>query len=215
MFIVPTTTEPGHRLAAIMAGMAAVVAHHVAGLRAISSALVPMLSLLTWRLGRIAQRLDRLMLRWQAGTLPRPRPPHAPRPAAEASLRINVPRINVPPIYVPQGHAWLIRLVQPTAQYMPQLERFLADPQTRALVAAAPQAGRLLRPLCRMLAIVPPDWLRLPARPARPRPLQPAPVQPAPVQPAPVQPAPEPGTPDRPLPPYIRAAVRAWKRRGE
>ena len=215
MFIVPTTTEPGHRLAAIMAGMAAVVAHHVAGLRAISSALVPMLSLLTWRLGRIAQRLDRLMLRWQAGTLPRPRPPHAPRPAAEASPCINVPRINVPPIYVPQGHAWLIRLVQPTAQYIPQLERFLADPQTRALVAAAPQAGRLLRPLCRMLAIAPPDWLRLPARPARPRPLQPAPVQLAPVQPAPVQPAPEPGTPDRPLPPYIRAAVRAWKRRGE
>ena len=214
MFIVPTTTEPGHRLAAIMAGMAAVVAHHVAGLRAISSALVPMLSLLTWRLGRVAQRLDRLMLRWQAGTLPQPRPVRAPRrrPAAEAS-----PPIYVPPIYVPQGHAWLIHLVQPTAQYMPQLERFLADPQTRALVAAAPQAGRLLRPLCRMLAIAPPEWLRLPARP---RPLQPAPVQLAPVQlvpvhPAPVQPAPQPGTPDRPLPPYIRAAVRAWKRRGE
>lgn len=196
MFIVPTTTELGHRLAAIMAAMAVVVANHVAGLRAIGSALVPMLSLVTWRLGRIAQRLDRLMLRWQAGTLPRPRDPRAPRPAAEVRPRINVPN----------SHAWLVRRVQPTAQFITQVETFLADPRTQALVAAAPQAGRLLRPLCRMLAIAPPDWLRLPARPRRPRP--------APVQPA-APPAEPPGTPDRPLPPYIRAAVRAWKRRGE
>ncbi len=207
MFIVPTTTELGYRLAAIMAGMATVVANHVAGLRAISSALVPMLSLVTWRLGRIAQRLDRLVLRWHAGSLPQPRPARASRAGAE-------PR---PRIAVPNSHAWPIRHVQPTAQYIAQVEHFLAHPQLRALVAAAPQTGRLLRPLCRMLAIAPPDWLRLPKR-QRVSFSPPALGRGEPeggsssVVLSQKQP---PGTPDRPLPPYIRAAVRAWKRRGE
>jgi hypothetical protein len=47
------------------------------------------------------------------------------------------------------------------------LEEMLEDPEMAALVAEAPQLGRTLRPLCRMLAVKPPAWLRLPRRPRR------------------------------------------------
>ena len=204
MYPIPVTTALCQGLAAALSGLRATVANHIAR----AWHLEPLLALIYHRLTRMALRLDRLTQRWQAGTLPRPR--HAPRPAAEAR-----PRLKVPPIYVPQGHAWLIRHVQPTAQYTPQLEHFLADPQTRALVAAAPQAGRLLRPLCRMLAIAPPDWLRLPPRPKPAPPFSPAALaRREPEGASMLTDPPKQGTPDRPLPPYIRAAVRAWKRRG-
>jgi hypothetical protein len=49
------------------------------------------------------------------------------------------------------------------------LQELLADPDMAALVAAAAQAGRILRPLCRMLNAEPPPYLRLSKRPRRPR----------------------------------------------
>jgi hypothetical protein len=49
-----------------------------------------------------------------------------------------------------------------TAVYAGQVQTFLADPEAAALLEAAPQAGRILRPLCRMLAIPLPDHLRRP-----------------------------------------------------
>ncbi len=66
-------------------------------------------------------------------------------------------------------------------------------------VPAVPRAGRLLRPLVHALGLAEPTWLALPPRPARTR------TPPAALRP-------EPGTPDRPLPANIRAAVRAWKK---
>ena len=70
-----------------------------------------------------------------------------------------------------------------------------ASPDTRALVEAAPQAGRLLRPLCRALAIDPPAWLRLPGTPEPPPP-RPSPARrtwpPSVVAPAPIGPFPTP-----------------------
>jgi hypothetical protein len=47
--------------------------------------------------------------------------------------------------------------------------RLLADPEMAQLVAAAPQAGHILRPLCRMLRVKRPASLRPPRRaPAQP-----------------------------------------------
>ena len=44
-------------------------------------------------------------------------------------------------------------------------ERWLEEPEVQAIIAAAPrQAGRILRPFCRMLGIRPPPALRLPRR---------------------------------------------------
>ena len=94
--------------------------------------------------------------------------------------------------------------MQPTAQFALQVELFLANPDTRALVEAAPQAGRILRPLCRGLNLTPPDWLRLPDRP------QPAPRESA--KPVSTAAPPDPPRHDRPIPPYVPAAARAWKK---
>ncbi|MBN9559359.1 MAG: hypothetical protein J0H14_01360, partial [Alphaproteobacteria bacterium] len=61
------------------------------------------------------------------------------------------------------------------------LQALLEDPEMREFLAAAPQAGRLLRPLWRKLSPdVLPDILRLPPRPPRPRkPRAPRPPRPA------------------------------------
>jgi hypothetical protein len=57
-----------------------------------------------------------------------------------------------------------------------ELEELLEDPEMASLVAGAPRLGRELRPLCRMLAVKPPEWLRLPRRaPRRVEPPPPAP----------------------------------------
>jgi hypothetical protein len=42
------------------------------------------------------------------------------------------------------------------AAFMGQLELLLADPTTRAALAATPGIGRILRPICRMLGVVMP-----------------------------------------------------------
>ena len=48
-----------------------------------------------------------------------------------------------------------------------ELKEMLEDPQTVTVVAEAPQLGGVLRPMCRMLMVKQPDWLR---RPRKPRP---------------------------------------------
>jgi len=48
-----------------------------------------------------------------------------------------------------------------------------------ALLAAAPEAGRILRPLCRLLAITPEGSLALPSAAGKPAP-KPRPAKPAP-----------------------------------
>src|SRR6185312_11003612 len=64
--------------------------------------------------------------------------------------------------------AWLIRLGgYKAAAYGSLLQHLLADPEMAALIAAAPQLGRVLRPLCRMLGIDP-GPARLPRRPRDP-----------------------------------------------
>jgi hypothetical protein len=80
---------------------------------------------------------------------------------------------SAPQARTPGGHAWLIRLVEPTAQFAGQIEALLQDPEITALLQAAPQAGRIFRPLCRMLGIALPAPLRRP--PPRIRPRQPKP----------------------------------------
>ncbi|MCC6719621.1 MAG: hypothetical protein IT555_17195 [Acetobacteraceae bacterium] len=184
--LIPVATTLCQALAVTLSGVRATVANHIARARHLE----PLLAFVYYRLTRMVLRLDRLAQRWQAGTLPKPRPSRAGQPRA---ARAKPPAL---PFAIPRGRLWLPRLVQPTAQYSGQVEVFLADPQTRALVEAAPQAGRILRPLCVALGITPPPWLRLPDRPRPPR--------------KPRTPPPPPPT-DRPLPDYVRAAVRAWK----
>ena len=196
------TTVLGQAFAMVVNGICAVVARqaHAHGV----AALAVLLSQVYWRIARRIGRLDRLVQHWHAGTLPTPRirAPRirTPRPAEDspAQTRPAVPR-------TPDSHAMLLRLAQPTAQYRGHLETFLERPDTRALVKAAPQAARILRPLCRILAIDLPEYLRLPPR-QRPEPRPPANASAKPSSPPP------PTSTDRPLPAYARAAARAWKK---
>lgn len=132
----------------------------------------PLLGLAFARLRRAVFRLDRLVVRWRTGNL-RPksaRPRTSPRP--------KPPR---PELRAPARNAWLLHILQPMAHGQSYLRDLLADPEIQALIEAAPQAGRLFRPLCRMFGLPVPENLRLPPRP--PRAPKPAPA-PAPEPPA-------------------------------
>jgi hypothetical protein len=82
----------------------------------------------------------------------------------------------------------MVRLTQNAASSGSQLHYLLTDPEFAAFLAAAPQAGRLLRPLCRALGIsrnpdLPGALFETPdlPRPTRPRPKPPAAPSPAPL----------------------------------
>ena len=166
-------------------------------------------ALVVWPyLHRLAARFEALASRVRAGggAVATPRT----RPASVASPRL--------PPRLPRGFAWLIRLAPDAAQLGGQVRHLLADPELASLLVAAPQAGRILRPLCRMLGILPgpdlpPALFGPPAGPrssAPPLPSVPSPVpdpaaaaSPAPQWPAP--PAPPPRRRARPRLPLFRA----------
>jgi hypothetical protein len=117
------------------------------------------------RLNRMRVRFAALVARFLAGTLPAPRAARA-RPAAAA--RSEAPP---PPPSVPRRFGWLMwrkpdvpPLREAVAGWRFHLEMMLEDAELKALLAAAPQAGRILRPLCHMLGIRPTAELRLPRR---------------------------------------------------
>ena len=101
-----------------------------------------------WRyITRTARRFDSIITRRLAGRLRH----HAPRPAGTAPSAPRPPRLRLP-----HQHAWLtVALKHHGAGHAHRLENLLAEPEAAALIAACPQAARLLRPLCRMLGISP------------------------------------------------------------
>ena len=129
----------------------------------------PLSGVLWIYIGRTARRFAALHARFVAGKLTAPRP-RASRPAAEraAPTASEAPTTPRRP-RVPSGPV----LVQFYAGYLSDwLLDLLADPEMQALLAASPQAGRLLRPLWRRLRGYPlPELLRPP--PKQPRPKQP------------------------------------------
>ncbi|MBV8094574.1 MAG: hypothetical protein JO110_15380 [Acetobacteraceae bacterium] len=143
----PLPTGLSDRLALIIAGLRGVIAAHMAKDRSA----VELLFLAWARLGRLASRFEKLVAAVRAGRLP---PAPAPRQRAERDLEL--PRLEgLPPPRLPGGFGWLIRLVPGSAVDGSQLQYLLADPEMAALLADVPQAGRILRPLCRMLGIQP------------------------------------------------------------
>ena len=148
---------PQARFAAIVELLCRAVAARIAGGRLAG----PLIVLICRRLRRLGARFADLAARHAAGTLPAPRRrPHPRRPPAAR------PRPTQPPL--PRGMTWLVRLVPETASGASQLQHLLADAEMASLIAAAPQTGRILRPLCRMLGLRPPAALRLPPRPRPP-----------------------------------------------
>lgn len=121
----------------------------------------PLLLLLWGRLHRLKGRFASLVARVAAGTV---RPS---RPSAKRAERIaSRPRL-------PERYAWLIRLVPEARVCTSQLQHFVTQPDMVALLQAEPRFGRMLRPLCRMMAISP---LTVPPPPPQPPPQPPPPA---------------------------------------
>ena len=162
--MLPTATPLGRLLAFAISSLCGFMAVRAAKDRALTAMLV----YLDGRLSRLVGRFDRLVVRWQSGTL------GAPRPSRAGRARPSTP----PPHRLPSGQGWLLRIEQPAAQYAGQFRRVIAAAEESGLLAAAPQAGRLLRPLCRMLGIALPPALQRPRR-VRAKPAAAAPAKPS------------------------------------
>ncbi|GAA5265610.1 hypothetical protein ACOSOMT5_P2037 [Acidiphilium sp. MT5] len=114
-------------------------------------------------------RISFLSLRFRALALnprpirerkPQPKAQTAPEPAPTAptgAKRSELPRQN----------GWLLQTFP--GHHIPyvrgHLIRFLEDPDLSLLQAENPRIGRVLRPICHMLAIPLPDYLKLPRKP--------------------------------------------------
>lgn len=95
------------------------------------------------RIARMGRRLERLVAMWRAGTLP-----HARAPRARPDRRTSTAR----PSY-PTAPDWLLRRIGHDAVAVGlQLRHLLSEEECVAFLAAVPQAGRILRPLLRMLS---------------------------------------------------------------
>ncbi|MBC7637114.1 MAG: hypothetical protein H7251_16105 [Acetobacteraceae bacterium] len=104
------------------------------------------LLVMVWgRISRMGARLERLMAKWRAGTLPTPRKPRA---SGVAAVSPSAER----PAY-PTAPAWLIAYVRAAASYGSQLEHMMGEDEFARFLAEVPQARRILRPLCRMLGV--------------------------------------------------------------
>jgi hypothetical protein len=115
----------------------------------------PLALLILDRLRSINQRIARLAARVAGGTYRPRRPAATPRPPTTRRPR--------QPNKLPQGFAWLVKLVPEAAAYGSQLQFLFADPEMAALMEAAPAAlRRPLRSLCRMLGVAPPPILAAP-----------------------------------------------------
>jgi len=104
--------------------------------------------LLYRRLGVICREMERLSQRFQEGRLLQ----RGSRLGAGA--RVVVAAGGLPVRIWPGRFGWLVRAAAyRAAGFGCQLRVILEQPEMVALLAAAPQAARVLRPLCRMLAV--------------------------------------------------------------
>jgi len=136
------SSSPYSDLAAVIRAVRGCVGGWV-GLRLLDSVLG---LVLFGRLGRICGQIERLCLRFEAGRL-------WLRPAVAGRVGPRVPRAVAAP-RLPVRFGWLLQAAAyRAAVYSGQLRVILEQPEVVALLRASPQAGRILRPLCRMLAV--------------------------------------------------------------
>ena len=90
--------------------------------------------------------------------LPTPHPGPLPQGEREKKARAAWP--------FPRGRGWVVRLLAPVTgpQCVGTLCLAWEEPEMAALYAAAPQVGRILRPLAHMIGAPLPAWLQLPRR---------------------------------------------------
>ena len=159
----PTAFPVTDRFAFVIAALCRMAASRAGRQRQIA----PLVLVLWPYLRRLQTRFDGLIARLRAGELAPSPPRQRTKPDGETGARPS----DRPP-QLPRRFAWLLDLVPEAAQLGTHVRLVLADPETAALLQATPQAGRLLRPLCRMMGIRPEPGLPpilFPPRRLRPR----------------------------------------------
>ncbi|MBV8578898.1 MAG: hypothetical protein JOZ58_28165, partial [Acetobacteraceae bacterium] len=116
----------------------------------------------TWnRISRLSARFLALVAAFREGRL---RPPRSR--TRRSSRKDGSPK----PFRFPSKFGWLLRFGSEVACSRSQLEYWLnTNADAAAFIAAVPQSGRIIRPLCHMLGIELPEAVRLPPRPRRQR----------------------------------------------
>ena len=124
----------------ILSDLQAVIAVHAARNRALTVLLVAV-----WgRVARMRTRLERLVALWRAGKLPKP---------LGARVRAATEKAAGARQVFPTARNWLSqRIGYEAAVFGSQLRHLLTEAECAAFVEACPQAGRILRPLLRMLS---------------------------------------------------------------
>jgi hypothetical protein len=160
MFVLPDLTQPALRLpplalAANVALIATGICRALAARCATDRAIQP-ISLLLWgRLYPAAVDFLCLFARWREGRLQAAREcRRQPRAKAHAVTKQK--------FSLPRAFAWLVKLVPEAAVFGSQLQQLLTDPEMALFLADAPQAGRIIHPLCRMLGVQPLPQMRPP-----------------------------------------------------
>ena len=136
-----TAPELARRFAMIMAGLGALVARRFLKM--------PHLARFTMQLWTYLNRATRRFHRALTRRVGKVRAPRARVACAEVE--------RVRQVSLPSGRGWIVReLGWEAAAYMLHLEVLLGEIATRAALADAPGAGRILRPICRMLGVAMP-----------------------------------------------------------
>jgi hypothetical protein len=156
---------PASRFAGIINGLF----HAIAVRRDVGHLAAPLAGLLWSRLIHLRGRINRIAARIAAGK--GAGVPRGPRTARQPDA--PVPERRQPSNPMPRGVGWMIRLVPEAAACGSQLQHLLAEPETAALIEAAPQLKRLLRPFCRSLSVDLPPALRPPPKSGVPKPRKP------------------------------------------
>ncbi len=149
-----------------------------AGLRAILRAILGELGMwqlsnpqkvLAWgRINAAFRGIERMLARFRAGRLRQVTSRGVTQKPREARQK--------PPTILPRKFGWLVAAGKHQAAcYGGQLKHLLNEPEMQALLAASPQAKRILRPLCRALAIELPWTVTAPRPPRLRKPRKPRP----------------------------------------
>ncbi len=120
--------------------------------------------ILLWRrLRRLSRRFHAIMAKYRAGAVPEA---VSATPRAAAARPVGSVRAKK----LSQRFGWAIYAVSWFVwgrRY--EMEEMLEIAETAEMVADAPEFGRVFRPLCQMLHVKPPVWLKLPRRERKPR----------------------------------------------
>jgi hypothetical protein len=153
----PASTYAADRFASLIEEICRVLSKH-----ALSRYIDAPLLLLIWnRIMGMARRFASLAERVRTGTLSdtaptRSRDASPPPAGAPDPSRVDLPEV------LPRHFGWLVKMLPETEAFGADLCWLLQRLEMEELIFAAPQVGRILRPLCRMLGVEPTSALRLP-----------------------------------------------------